>query len=56
MGDHCARDCKTLDKNKEIAGSEECSPKCLLSIKGRSYNQTPLVHQDMQKKTTFYEK
>jgi len=31
-------------------------PKCLLSIKGRSSNQTVLVHQDMTKKTTFYEK
>ena len=31
-------------------------PKCLLSIKGRSCNQTPLVHQDMTKKTTLYEK
>jgi len=30
--------------------------KCLLSMKGRSCNQTPLVHQDMTKKTTFYEK
>ena len=30
--------------------------KCLLSIKGRSCNQTPLVHQDMRKKTTLYEK
>jgi len=27
--------------------------KYLLSIKGRSCNQTPLVHQDMTKKTTF---
>jgi len=27
--------------------------KCLLSIKGRSCNQTLLVHQDMTKKTTF---
>jgi len=31
-------------------------PKCLLSIKGRTCNQTLLVHQDMTKKTTFYEK
>jgi len=31
-------------------------PKCLLSIKGRSCNQTPPVHQDMPKKTTFYKK
>jgi len=31
-------------------------PKCLLSIKGRSCNQTLLVHQDMTKKNTFYEK
>jgi len=30
-------------------------PKYLLSIKGRSCNQTPLVHQDMTKKNTFYE-
>ena len=41
-------------KGKEIAGSKECSPK--LSIKGRSCNQTLLVHQDMTKKTTFSEK
>jgi len=26
-----------------------------LSIKGRTCNPTPLVHQDMTKKTTFYE-
>ena len=31
-------------------------PKSLLSIKGRSCNQTLLVYQDMTKKTTFYEK
>ena len=31
-------------------------PKSLLSIKGRSCNQTLLVHQDTTKKTTFYEK
>jgi len=31
-------------------------PKSLLSIKGQSCNQTLLVHQDMTKKTTFYEK
>jgi len=31
-------------------------PKWLLSIKGRTCNPTPLVHQDMTKKTTFYEK
>jgi len=31
-------------------------PKSLLSLKGRSCNQTLLVHQDMTKKTTFYEK
>jgi len=31
-------------------------PKCLLSIKGRTCNQTLLVHQDMTKKTTFYKK
>ena len=28
----------------------------ILSIKGRTCNPTPLVHQDMTKKTTFYEK
>jgi len=28
----------------------------LLSIKGRGCNKTPLEHQDMTKKTTFYEK
>ena len=28
-------------------------PKWLLSIKGRTCNPTPLVHQDMTKKTTF---
>jgi len=31
-------------------------PKCLLSIKARICNQTLLEHQDMTKKTTFYEK
>jgi len=31
-------------------------PKRLLSIKGRTCNQTLLVHQDMTKKTTFYER
>ena len=31
-------------------------PKCLLSIKGRSSNQTLLVHQDMTKKVTFLNK
>ena len=30
--------------------------KWLLSIKGRTWNPTPLVHQDMTKKTTCYEK
>jgi len=30
--------------------------KCLMSIKGRTCNPTPLVHQDMTKKTKFYEK
>jgi len=30
--------------------------KSLLSIKGRSCNQTLLVHQDVTKKTTFNEK
>ena len=30
-------------------------PKSLLPIKRRSCKQTPLVHQDMRKKTTFYE-
>ena len=29
-------------------------PKSLLSIKGRSCNQTLLVYQDMTKKTTLY--
>ena len=28
----------------------------MLSIKGRTCNPSPLVHQDMTKKTTFYEK
>jgi len=40
--------------NKKIAGSEECLPPWLLSIEGRTCNLTPLVHQDMTKKTTFY--
>ena len=31
-------------------------PKSILSIKGRSCNQTLLVYQDMTKKNTFYEK
>jgi len=30
--------------------------KSQLSIKGRTYYPTPLVHQDMTKKTAFYEK
>ena len=30
-------------------------PNRLLSIKGGTCNPTPLVHQDMTKKTTFYE-
>jgi len=30
-------------------------PKCLLSTEGRTCKQTPLVHQGMTKKTTFYE-
>jgi len=44
--------------NKEIAGCKECSPNAysVLSVKGRSCNPTPLVHQDMTKKTTLYEK
>jgi len=29
-------------------------PKWILSIKGRTCNPTPLVHQDMIKKTTFF--
>ena len=33
----------------------ELLPKCLLFIKGRTCNQTLHVHQDMTKKTTFYE-
>jgi len=31
-------------------------PKCLLSVKGRTFNATPLVHKDMIKKTNFYGK
>jgi len=30
-------------------------PKWLLSIKGKINNPTPLVHQDMTNKITFYE-
>ena len=30
-------------------------PKWLLSIQGKTCNPTPLVHQDMTKKRTFYE-
>ena len=41
-------------KYKKIAGSDECSHKCQLSIKDRICNPTPLVHQDMTK-STFYE-
>ena len=37
--------------NKEIAECKECSLKFILSIKGRSCNPTPLVHQDISKKT-----
>ena len=44
------------NNNKEIAGSEECSPNGVLSIKGRTCNQSLLVHQHMTKKTTFHEK
>ena len=40
--------------NKEIAECKECSLKFILSIKGRSCNPTPLVHQDISKKTTFF--
>jgi len=35
---------------------QEMLPKSLLSIKGMSCNQTLLVHQDITKKTTFYER
>jgi len=31
-------------------------PKWLLSIKGRTCNSTSLVHKDVTKKITFYEK
>jgi len=31
-------------------------PNWILSIKGRTCNPTPFVHQYMTKKTTFYEK
>ena len=40
--------------NKEIAECKECSLKFILSIKGRSCNPTPFVHQDISKKTTFF--
>jgi len=40
---------KSLDTRRKL-------PKKLLSIKGRISNPTPLVHQDMTKKTFFYEK
>ena len=44
------------NNNKKITGSHECSPNGLLSINVRTCNPSPLVHQDMTKKTTFYEK
>ena len=31
------------------------TPQMAMAIKGRTCNPTPLVHQDMTKKTTFYE-
>ena len=31
-------------------------PKCILSIKSRTCNPTPIEHQHMTKKTTFIEK
>jgi len=45
----------TTEPKQGNSWKQEMLPKSLLSIKGRSCNQTPLVHQDMTKKTTFYE-
>ena len=47
---------QTKNNNKKIVGNHECSPNGLLSINVRTCNPSPLVHQDMTKKTTFYEK
>ena len=44
--------CRFRRWNKRIAGSEECSIDC----KRQHCYPTPLVHTDMTKKTTFYEK
>ena len=44
------------DKEQGNGWKRGMLPKSLLSIKGRSCNQTLLAHQDMTKKTTFYEK
>ena len=48
-----------LYKTSVIQGNrwkQRMLPKWHLSIKGRTCKSTPLVHQDMTKKTTFYEK
>jgi len=42
--------------NKKIADSERMFSKWLLSKKGRLCYPTTRVHQDMSKKTTFYER
>ena len=41
-------------KRQENRWKRRILPKWLLSIKGRTCNPTPLVQQDMTKKTTFY--
>ena len=46
--------CKSIEQ--ENPWKRRMLPKWLLSIKGRTCNPTPLVHQDITKKTTFYEK
>jgi len=41
--------------NKSVAGGDECSPNADCLYKAElTGNPTPLVHQDMSKKTIFY--
>jgi len=43
-------------KHLENRWKRSMLPKWLLSIKVRTCNQTPLVHQDRQRKQPFYKK
>ena len=45
---------KLLQMKQKNRWKPRMLPKWLLFIKGRTCNPTPLVHQDMTKKTTFY--